>query len=68
MEHAQRVIEGSEVKLYQLAVLILILMEHAQRAFTLSASAAEPVLILILMEHAQRVKTNNMITQHQFVS
>ena len=41
------------------AVLILILMEHAQRVYTtvgLTLGTAK-VLILILMEHAQRAKT-----------
>ena len=38
------------------AVLILILMEHAQRVVVISMKDAySPVLILILMEHAQRV-------------
>ena len=39
-------------------VLILILMEHAQRDAEIKASidAAVAVLILILMEHAQRAK------------
>ena len=41
-------------------VLILILMEHAQRACVThkSIGAALLVLILILMEHAQRVLYN----------
>ena len=39
-----------------LDVLILILMEHAQRVHLLEAETAieQVVLILILMEHAQR--------------
>ena len=38
----------------QPAVLILILMEHAQRAQSTWMSVLTVVLILILMEHAQR--------------
>ena len=38
-------------------VLILILMEHAQRGFILKTNNMDyKVLILILMEHAQRAK------------
>ena len=56
MEHAQRV-EKMEVTSKVITVLILILMEHAQRERTENAfhSKLSRVLILILMEHAQRV-------------
>ena len=43
-------------------VLILILMEHAQRVFNnlTDEEQKETVLILILMEHAQRVRYDGM--------
>ena len=42
-------------------VLILILMEHAQRArFIVCISSWSVVLILVLMEHAQRVNRTIM--------
>ena len=55
MEHAQRV-RYYVVYNGMLVVLILILMEHAQRDTTigLTLGTAKKVLILILMEHAQR--------------
>ena len=44
-------------------VLILILMEHAQRALTRCSGEIRivSVLILILMEHAQRVKPTYLL-------
>ena len=58
MEHAQRVdmVENEGVIHY---VLILILMEHAQRVykFKFNKHYETNVLILILMEHAQREKS-----------
>ena len=55
MEHAQRDMESRFYRV-PVVVLILILMEHAQRAAPLGAElfSACGVLILILMEHAQR--------------
>ena len=63
MEHAQRVPNSddwSEDKM----VLILILMEHAQRAYKIVAAYIlfYFVLILILMEHAQRDLTKAKLT------
>ena len=56
MEHAQRALNSCPFGGLPLIVLILILMEHAQRErlYVLSNFAVN-VLILILMEHAQRV-------------
>ena len=55
MEHAQRCVLEITL-LHNAIVLILILMEHAQRACTLPCRGVHvlQVLILILMEHAQR--------------
>ena len=55
MEHAQRLRKKKSI-MHRFYVLILILMEHAQR-FGIDAklsSDTPDVLILILMEHAQR--------------
>ena len=51
-------------------VLILILMEHAQREFQADYGygITMPVLILILMEHAQRVKPGQLEIQFQVES
>ena len=55
MEHAQRETERIHGKVLHLTVLILILMEHAQRGVNLKSNIYDKyVLILILMEHAQR--------------
>ena len=62
MEHAQRVgIQSSKEAGY--GVLILILMEHAQRdeVKALVWEQAKQVLILILMEHAQRAYEDNVL-------
>ena len=58
MEDAQRVILLIFFLPYEEVVLILILMEHAQRDTEKNVSSAKEfvVLILILMEHAQREK------------
>ena len=57
MEHAHR-IRQEFVNDRRYYVLILILMEHAQRVQKVESDEPEIewVLILILMEHAQRVK------------
>ena len=54
----------SKVITARLEVLILILMEHAQRAINYECCKCSPsvVLILILMEHAQRVASFGLIT------
>ena len=51
--------QGIRVSVRTLAVLILILMEHAQRGVQMVACGVKysVVLILILMEHAQRVSS-----------
>ena len=57
MEHAQRGLTAFLTR-YAGEVLILILMEHAQRELYQlvdRASLSSSVLILILMEHVQRV-------------
>ena len=56
MEHAQRVCKRHP-RICSHSVLILILMEHAQRAIKNRKNMRkfELVLSLILMEHAQRV-------------
>ena len=58
MEHAQR-IRQEFVNDRRYYVLILILMEHAQRAIApyFNCRIVDWVLILVLVEHAQRVKT-----------
>ena len=56
MEHAQRDKMGKTKMKPIEVVLILILMEHAQRgAASAIVKSNKDVLILILMEHAQRV-------------
>ena len=55
MEHAQREDMLVNQQNVLLLVLILILMEHAQRAYQKTVHGVlRAVLILILMEHAQR--------------
>ena len=56
MEHAQRGV-SVPVSCALEGVLILILMEHAQRVYKMAPNVVitGAVLILILMEHAQRV-------------
>ena len=55
MEHAQRDGKDKDESHHSMAVLILILMEHAQRVSLLLYYSPLPlVLILILLEHAQR--------------
>ena len=49
-------------------VLILILMEHAQRVINhIQKNRLSKVLILILMEHAQRVKPGDLEVNFQEV-
>ena len=69
MEHAQR--EAAEFLLEKrYSVLILILMEHAQREVSSKVVTArlEQVLILILMEHAQRERAYEMLKNNLFLS
>ena len=56
-----------EAKKFAQGVLILILMEHAQREEICSGRRTKSlcVLILILMEHAQRVKLSSSISLRQ---
>ena len=57
MEHAQRVAMHIYFIKDVVLVLILILMEHAQRVMvSVVSDRKNDVLILILMEHAQRYK------------
>ena len=59
MEHAQRVAMHIYFIKDVVLVLILILMEHAQRVMvSVVSDRKNDVLILILMEHAQRYKKN----------
>ena len=62
MEHAQRELENSgSDKWWKYIVLILILMEHAQRVRVKDNNVEIiEVLILILMEHAQRAGKWNL--------
>ena len=69
MEHAQRVITISTETMEDTTVLILILMEHAQREYTeLANKMVMQVLILILMEHAQRERRTHCYLERRMVS
>ena len=62
MEDAQRVILLIFFLPYEEVVLILILMEHAQRELPVHSKVTDKsVFILILMEHAQREGLRRLI-------
>ena len=68
MEHAQRAFLSFCAAHTSNSVLILILMEHAQRDSRPNGnSTCKRVLILILMEHAQRVVESEGSVHHRIV-